>query len=206
MDWSLPHFPADQRGVRRWFSIASSPSEDKVMISMRFSQPSSTFKKALVGLKPDGAISTVGPQGDFILPKDKDVPLIWIAGGIGITPFRSQAKWLQDNKQKRKITLFYANPAVDQIAFKKLLDKIASSAGMKIVYTVDSAVGFERWRGETGRIDMDMIKKHAPNWQDSLFYISGPKPMVEAFEKMLKNEGVKRQNIKVDYFPGYNVE
>src|SRR6185437_10266431 len=117
MEWTLQHPKTDSRGNRRYFTIASSPTETSLMLGVRFYQNGSSFKKALLALNPGEKI--VGGQiaGDFTLPKDKRQKLVFIAGGIGITPFRSMLKYLVDKHEKRSIVLFYANKHAEEIAY-----------------------------------------------------------------------------------------
>ncbi len=203
MVWTLPHRHADARGNRRWFTISSSPTEDELMITMRFSESSSSFKRAIRQLEPGDHITAHGPGGEFTLPKDADQPLIWIAGGIGITPFRSMAKYLYDTGETRDITLFYGNPTTEAIAFKDTFDDIAGSIGLKPVYAITDETPPEGTQFEYGFINADMIERHAPGYAEAVFYLSGPQPMVESFEAMLRDMGIKRDRIKTDYFPGY---
>lgn len=205
MVWTLPHRRPDNRGNRRWFTLASSPTENSLMIAMRFSDSSSSFKRALGKLEAGDALTATGPGGGFTLPEDPEQPLIWITGGIGITPFRSMVQYLYDSGEQRSITLFYGNGSPDEIAFKTLLDEKAEAIGMDTVYTLTGETPSD-WSHEHGLIDADMIKRHAPNYYAALFYLSGPQPMVEAFETTLRDMGIKRENIVTDYFPGYEDE
>lgn len=203
MVWALPHKHTDDRGNRRWLTLSSSPTEEEIMITTRFAQSSSSFKQALQTLKSGDTMTATGPDGEFTLPEDSGQPLVWVAGGIGITPFRSMAKYLYDIGEKRNITLFYGNRVADDIAFKEELDEWAPTIGLQPVYTLtDSAP--QDWQYEQGFIDADMIKRHAPEYQEAMFYLSGPQAMVEAFEKMLRKAGVARDQIQTDYFPGYD--
>lgn len=203
MEWSLRHPKTDSRGSRRWFTIASSPTEDQVMLAARISNPSSSFKQALSGLQAGHTISALGPEGDFVLPKDMTKPLIWIAGGIGVTPFRSMAQDMVDTNQHRHVTLFYANRSAESTKFKETLDR-AVVAGVTTVYAFDEAPTAQERAYETGPITIEMISRHVPNYVACLFYISGPEPMVRSMEQLLRKAGVQRRHIKCDYFPGYS--
>src|SRR5665213_828787 len=103
---SIKHDHPDDRGKEHWFTVSSSPSDAPLIsITTKFSTPSSSFKTALHKLKPGEHVAISDPMGDFVLPKDRNIPLIFVAGGIGITPFHSIIKWLHDTKQSRDITL-----------------------------------------------------------------------------------------------------
>lgn len=191
MHWTLPHKAPDARGVRRFFTIASSPTEKAVTIAVRTPENSSSFKRALKNLKKGDEIVAMDVAGEFVLPEDKSLPLVFIAGGIGITPFASMAKWMLDKKERRDIVLLYSNSNEKDISLKNLFDK-AEEVGIQTHYVVTKKDGY---------VDEKMIKEKAPDWQERFFYISGSQPMVEAFKKMLTGMGVKK--LKTDFFPGY---
>ena len=191
LEWTLPHKNPDSRGIRRYFTVTSTPGEKHTAITIRASEKGSSFKSALLKMEPDMHVISSGPQGEFTLPKNKSIPLAFIAGGIGITPFVSIINHLLKLGEKRDITLFYSNKTMHDIAFKELFEK-AGKIGIKTIYIISE-------KGE--RIDKNMIKEKLPDYKKRIFYVSGPEPMVEAFKKMLS--GIKPKDIKTDYFPGY---
>ena len=190
LEWTLSHTPSDSRGNRRYFTIASSPTENEVRLGVKFYEPASSFKRALAKMKMGDTISVSHLAGDFVLPKDQKKKLAFIAGGIGITPFRSQVKYLMDTKDPRSVIMLYANKSPSEIAYKELFDEASQKIGMKTVYT-------------SGRMDPRMIEEAIPDYKERLFYISGPRGMVESYKKSLRDLGVSRFNIKTDYFPGF---
>lgn len=203
MQWEVPHRDPDNRGTRRFFTVCSSPTERRIMLVTKFSDPSSTYKVALRALREQDEIVAMGVAGDFILPEDTDpVPCVFIAGGIGITPFRSMVRYMLDKKIVRPITLLYSNKTVDDIAFRQLFDEAGSAGWLKTVYTVTETAPYG-WKGRIGFITADIIREEVPDYADRLFYISGPKPMVAAFQKMLGDMGIPNERIKTDFFPGY---
>lgn len=192
MHWTLPHKNPDSRGVRRFFTICSSPTQNEVMISLKVPDENpSSFKRALMDLKNGDRAVAIDPAGEFVLPKNKSESLVFIAGGIGITPFISMARWIIDKKDKRDIVLFYSNSTEEEIAFRDILDE-AEGFGLKTVYVIGKRDGY---------IDEKMIGNRVPDWKKRIFYISGPQPMVEAFKRMLTKMGARR--VKTDFFPGY---
>lgn len=193
LEWTLSHLKPDSRGIRRFFTISSSPTEDFVMLTSKFYDKPSTFKQALQKLEPGDEIGAGNLSGEFTLPKDSGEKLCFIAGGIGITPFRSMIKWMVDSKEKRNIVLLFSNKTEEDIVFKDIFDK-AKELRVRTVYINTDKMGY---------IDEAMIKKEVQDWKERIFYVSGPEPMVEAFEKMLKGMGVGRESLKRDYFPGY---
>src|SRR5688572_27736052 len=117
----LPHDDADDRGIRRWFTLSSSPTDDLVSITTKFaSHRSSTFKQHLSDLKPGTPLKLADPMGDFVLPKDPGIPIVFVAGGMGITPMHSMVKWLEDTGEKRDVHLIYAVTEEDELAFVPL--------------------------------------------------------------------------------------
>jgi len=191
MEWTLGHNHPDARGVRRYFTIAASPTEGNLRIGVKFSPNGSSFKKTLSNLNPGDQIVASQLSGEFTLPKDAAKKLVFIAGGIGITPFRSMVKYLIDTKQKRDIVLLYSVKLEEEIVYQDIFEK-AKEVGVQTVYVVTDKMGL---------LDEKMIKGKAPDYKNRIFYISGPHSMVDAFEKTLKNMGVS--NIKIDFFPGY---
>lgn len=194
---SLPHQNPDDRGEKRWFTLSSSPTEGLASITTKFSDPSSTFKQTLKDLKVGSVINLAEPMGDFVLPKDKTLPLVFVAGGIGITPFRSIIKWLIDTSEKRDITLIYAAQTPEDLPFIDLF----TSYGAKVVPIISQEA--KGWDGLTGRLTVDQIKELAKVTDKTLVFISGPEPMVESLTNGLIASGTPKHQVIGDYFPGY---
>jgi len=195
LEWTLPRSKTDSRGNRRTFSIASSPTENLVHMGVKFYDPSSSYKKALKAMKPGDKLYAGQLAGDFILPYDKSKPLIFVAGGIGITPFRSMLKYLIDNHQNRKMTLFYLVSDPSEIAYKDVLGQ-AQKIGLKIIFVgskLDSADKFNE----------ELLKNNIKNISEARYYVSGPSTMVDDTKRLLKNMKISRNNIVTDHFSGY---
>ena len=195
----------DFRGNRRTFTIASSPTEDEILFGIKQVEPSSAFKSALAKLESGHEVTGNNLAGDFLLPDDPKQKLVFIAGGIGVTPFRSMLKFLTDNRQTRNIVLFYCVTDPKQIVYKDILND-AKEYGLKVVYVLNPAPGQEApasWKGELGFLTKDLIAKHALDYEQRTFYISGPDVMVQANKKLLRSMGIQRTNIRTDYFSGY---
>lgn len=182
LEWTLPHPKTDARGNRRYFTIASSPTETEVRLGVRTFERSSSFKKALLEAK---TISASQLAGDFVMPKDQTKKLVWIAGGIGITPYRSMAKYLSDTRQHRNVILLYMCSDPRDFVYKEIF----TEAGVQSHYL-------------SGHLDSGIIKNKVPDYRERLFYLSGPRSMVDAYVKVLKLMGVSSTNIKTDFFPG----
>ncbi len=205
MEWTLPVPHGDSRGSRRHFSIASSPTEPDIMIAARFTPPLSRYKQFLARMEPGSAITAGELGGDFVLPKDPSVPLAFIAGGIGITPFRSMIKYLVDTGQRRDIVLLYSNYREEEIVFKDVLCDAEKKAGVRVVHTLtNKAKARTGWQGRTGVIDAAMIRRDVPDFAARHFFVSGSPGMVNTMKNVLRNVGVPRRHIRSDYFPGYS--
>jgi ferredoxin-NADP reductase len=200
MEWTLDHPKVDSRGNRRTFSIASSPTEPNIHMGVKFYEPSSTYKKALSSLKPGGVVYAGPIAGDFVLPADKSEKLVLIAGGIGITPFRSMLKYLLDMREQRDIVLVYAVSDPSEVAYEDVL-KAAEAKGVHVIRLLTAETTPEGWKGATGRLTGDFIKEHIKDHTERSFYISGPNAMVQGTRDTLRKLNVKK--IKTDYFTGY---
>ncbi|HEX5797681.1 MAG TPA: FAD-dependent oxidoreductase [Candidatus Saccharimonadales bacterium] len=191
MHYLFPHENEDDRGHERWFTNSAAPFEGHIMISTRISEQGSSFKRALRALQPRDEIEADGPEGDFTV-EDPERNYIFIAGGIGITPFRSILYDAYNKGIKLKVKLLYATRNED-IPFKDELDLFAANnPDMSIEYIVDPQV-----------IDNELLKKRIDELENPVVYVSGPKPMVKSFAKDLKELGLGKENIKTDDFPGY---
>lgn len=198
IELTLLHDNPDERGIKHWFTLSSSPSEKLLSITTKHAtENGSTFKETLFNLALGDEVMMSEPMGDFVLPKDKLIPLVFVAGGIGITPIRSMIKWLHDNQEHRTLHLLYAANTIDDVAFRDLFN--AYGAPTEIILS-DPPGG---WKGQTGRLNATKILELAPDVDNKLYYLSGPEQMVEALEKHLIDQGVDKRRIVGDFFPGY---
>jgi ferredoxin-NADP reductase len=199
MEWTVSPEKSDTRGNRRYFTIASSPTEPDVYLGVKFTSlnedaKNSTFKEKLRSLEPGATIMGGQLAGDFTLPRDSSQKLVFMAGGIGITPFRSMVKYLHDTQEQRDITLLYSNRSPQEITYKEIFDAAQKTIGLKTVYI----------NTETeGRLDAARLLREVPDARERLFYISGPRAMVVAFENTLSEIGISRTRIHTDFFPGF---
>ena len=199
--YTLPHPSADNRGITRTFTIASFPAESTVRIATRLSTPSSSFKQALAALEPGALLEASGPSGRFVY-SETDTLAVFIAGGIGITPFRSILGDLATRRVRAQVTLLYSNRTPD-IPFRAFLDGLVNDwPELRIVYTVTQPN--EDWHGPTGRIDGAFIKRCAENLTQPVFFVSGPTGLVEAMRATLADIGVDAARVKHEAFPGYD--
>lgn len=204
LEWTFPHPKTDSRGNRRYFTLASSPTEDTLRIGVKFYDNGSSYKRSMLTM--DQSMPVVASQlaGDFILPKDQSKKLVFVAGGIGITPFRSMLKFLCDTQEKRDIITLFSNKYVEDIVYKDVLDEAEEKLGIRTIYTLtDTEKIPQNWEGERGRITSEIIMRQISDWQERTYYLSGPHVMVTGFEKTLLEMGVSRSHIKKDFFPGF---
>lgn len=204
MEWTLSHSNTDNRGNRRYFTIASSPTENDLKIAVRFNEKSSSFKKSMLTINKKLPIVASQVSGDFILPKNKKEKLVFLAGGIGITPFRSMIKYLLDTKKSRDIILIYSNKSKEDIVYSDIFQQAEKKFNLK---TFNVLTDLEKipsdWNGEKGRINADMIKKIIPDFSERIFYLSGPFGLINGFKTLLLELGVPANKIKTDFFPGF---
>lgn len=204
MEWTLPSINQDSRGNRRYFTIASSPTEETLRLGVRFYHNGSSYKKQLQSLDSTTPIVAGQRGGDFVLPADISKKLVFVAGGIGITPFRSMLKYLIDTQQKRDIVVVYSNKTADEIVYTDVLEKAAATFGMKIIYTLTATDQLpENWQGERGRITPEMIQRDIPDFSQRYFYLSGPHAMVQYYQTILQQLHIPKKQIIVDFFPGF---
>jgi ferredoxin-NADP reductase len=202
LEWTLGHRYPDNRGNRRYFTIASSPTEPNVRLGVKFYDSSSTFKRALAAMKVGGTISASHLAGSFVLPRNKEKKLVFIAGGIGVTPFCSMFRYLLDAREARNIVMLYGNKTLADVAYKDVFDRAQKELGIKTVYALSDEKNPVPGM-VSGFIDAKLIAQEVPDYRERTFYISGPHAMVDAFKKTLVNMGVSRFKIKSDFFPGF---
>lgn len=186
----LPHPHPDDEGTKRWFTDSAAPYQGILQITTRITE--STFKQALSKLQPgDDRLQLIeNPEGDFVW-QDSDLPRVFVAGGIGVTPFYSILKQRVHDRQPLDVTLVYGSRTAD-VPFKEELRQWATAdQRLKLHYAVGAPLTAESLAGLV------------PNLNDSLVYVSGPEPMVEALGNDLKAHGLSEQQLKQDFFPNY---
>jgi ferredoxin-NADP reductase/nitrite reductase/ring-hydroxylating ferredoxin subunit len=198
----------DPKGPIRHFTIASSPTEDFILISTRIRD--SPYKKRLDSLEIGTSVKVRGPEGKFTLHEDHSKPAIFLSGGIGVTPFRSMIKYATDSNLPIRIIMFDSNRNLQNILFRKDFDKCAgTNKNLKMIYTItdeENKTQGEGWKGEKGRIDIAMLKRYLnpDDMEKSIFYICGPPAMVKSMQGILGADlQVPAERIKVEEFTGY---
>lgn len=194
----LPHANADSRGQKRWFTLSSSPSETLLAVTTKTAKSgSSSFKNNLLGLRPGDTAVISQPMGDFVLPKDSALPLLFLAAGVGITPVRSIVKWLSDQHQQRDLHVVYGLRDVSELAYKDLITGYTTN--FNTIISSEAIAQNQR----PGRIDAKLLKKLVPDYISRLVYISGPERFVETLSKDLRMAGIPGGQLVLDFYHGY---
>jgi ferredoxin-NADP reductase len=199
LEWTLPHAKPDARGIRRYFTIVSPPGAPLVSFAVRHVEDQSSFKHAHEDLAPGAASYVTHPAGDFMLRKDGSYP-VWIAGGIGITPFMSMMRDAAAKGEHLSATLFNCNKnEADRLFSSELAE--AGALGVSVIDVLVEAPAADL-AYEKGFLTADMLKRHVPDWQTATYYVSGPQGLVDAYSKLLRDMKIPRDRIVTDYFPG----
>jgi len=201
LTWSLIDPPeTDAKGTRRIFSIASANYEDDLMMATRIRD--TAFKRVLTAMPEGAEVAINGPVGKLTLPEDQSRPAVFLAGGIGITPFRSMILEATLSNSDQQIFLFYSNRRIADAPFFDELSEIEKrNARYKFIPTFTGVD--QGWRGETGHINRDMIARHGPDLREPIYYIAGPAAMTDALKNMLEEAGITGDNIRSEKFTGY---
>lgn len=202
--WTLPIIATDGRGASRYFTISSPPSEkDTFVFTTEIIQ--SDFKKKLLELKIGQKIKIFGPMGNFILDEENENENVFIAGGIGITPFHSILTEAAAKNNAKSMILFVSFSVPEEAIFLDELTQITNNyPNLKVVYTITKPEESQvPWPGETGRISDIMIKKYVKDISKSIFYLVGPPPMVEEAKKLFEEMKIVKEYIKSEQFTGY---
>jgi len=187
-------------GNVRYFSLVSSPNEKKKFsIATRFS--SSAFKQALFGLSLGEEVEMGGVGGQMILPETADQELVFIAGGIGITPFMSMLSFVKEAQTGQQITLIYSNrnrpiaPYLDEL--EKLTEDLSN---FKLLVTMTED---EYWPGEKRLVDYEFIKEHITDYKAKKYFVAGPPGMVLAMANNFDRLGITKEHYILEEFFGY---
>ena len=196
----------DPRGATRHFTLSSSPTEgNELRLTTRIREESG-FKKTLDDLKIGSVIEGEGPNGTFILDENEKGTHVLIAGGIGVTPFRSFIKYNIDQKLTDiKLHLIYSNSLPTEIAFRGELETWSKqNNNIKVFMTVTKPEeSKEKWSGLKGRIDESMISRLTSHLSRPTYWLCGPPPMVSAIEIVLGKMGVTADKLRSEKFTGY---
>lgn len=193
----------DAEGNRRTFTIASAPFDPDLMIATRMRD--TAFKRVLRSLPLGTQVKTYGPGGSFTLHQNAAKPAVFLAGGIGITPFFSIVRQATHERLSHHLYFFYSNRRPEDAPFLATLQELAkSNPNLHLVLTMTEMAKSSRpWSGETGVINREMLSKHMPSLQGPIYYIAGPPGMVKAMRQVLTQAGVDEHDIRTEQFVGY---
>jgi len=185
----LPHDKPDGEGTKRWFTVSSAPFEGALQITTRVT--GTTFKQALAALPVGGELTLVDPpDGDFVW-EDTDKPKVFVAGGIGVTPFHSILKQRAHDHAPLDVSLVCAGRTAD-LPFKDEVDQwTKSDPHLRVHYVIAQPLSAKS------------LAVLEPDLMSSLVYVSGPEPMVETLGDQLRAAGLPEAQIKQDFFPNY---
>lgn len=189
LELHLPH-AADIRGTRRTFSIASAPelavaAEPRLTIGIRTPESGSSFKAALGALEPGTRITATQTAGDFLLPRDASIPLVMVAGGIGITPFASQFASLVERGEQRDIVLIVVSSNPGEVLYRDVIE----AAAVRLIELAPD------------QLTPDALHELIPDLAARRGFVSGAPSIVAAARTALRRAGVRR--VHTDYFAGY---
>src|ERR1022692_3715018 len=193
----------DSEGNVRSFSIASAPHEDTLMVATRMRD--TAFKRVLRTMPLGSAVKIEGPSGDLILQKDLTRAAVFLAGGIGITPFRSIVHWAAKEKWPNRIVFFYSNRRPEDAPFLEELQSLErDNPKYKLIASMTEMEKSHRpWNGATGLINQEMLGRHLKDAASPIYYIAGPPAMVKGLHEMLSKAGMNDDDIRVEEFAGY---
>jgi glycine betaine catabolism B len=197
IELTLPHDKPDDRGISRWFTLTSIETDDEIQITTKLTEQSSSFKSHVQTLRPGDEVSVSEPMGDFVLPRNSETPLLFVAGGMGVTPFVSMLRHIAKTNETHDIQFLYAVHSEDDIIFQEVFD--AAHVHATIVVSNPS----EAWGGERGHLSANHVLKLTEPKPDSLVYLAGPEPMVEELHKDLLAQKIPSNQLVTDFFHGY---
>jgi ferredoxin-NADP reductase len=191
----------DEKGPRRHITVVTSPN-DRGVLGLATRLRDSAFKRSLAELPVGAEVDVEKPKGDFLLPEDTEKDYVFIAGGIGITVFRSMLRYIAQEDLPHRVTLVYSNRDRESTAFYDELRELERAIpGLRVVFTMTDDSG---WDGETRRIDAAMLRDHLGDDLGSFtFLIAGPPKMVDAMEAIVSGAGVPEGQIRPARFSGY---
>lgn len=200
----------DDSGNTRSLSINSSPEDPDLVFATRLRH--SAFKRNLESMPLGSELRVEGPFGDFTLHQNTKRPAVLLAGGIGVTPFRSMVRRSIHERYPHRIFLFYANRRPEDAPFlDEFRDLQKANPLFSFIPTMTKVAGSsKRWQGETGYIRFELLTKHlgvvrlkADEPTRPIFYIAGPPEMVGGLRSMLNHAHVEDDDIRMEEFAGY---
>jgi len=193
----------DAEGNTRCFSVSSAPYEDRITVTTRLRD--TAFKRVLKTMPLETEVRIEGPFGDLRLHNNTKRAAVFLAGGIGVTPFRSILLDAANRKLPHHIFLFFSNHRPEDAAFLDELQSLEErNANYKFIGTMTGMEKSQRpWQGERGFIDKEMLDRHLKDAVSPIYYIAGPPGMVKGLHSMLQAAGIDEDDIRTEEFAGY---
>jgi ferredoxin-NADP reductase len=193
----------DAQGPSRPFTLASAPHEPDLMIATRMRD--SAFKRVLKSAPPGLKVQIDGPSGIMVLHDEVERPAVFLAGGIGVTPFLSMARHAAKKRLPHRIHLFYSNRRPEDAAFLDELRNLErGNPNYHLVATMaEPEKSAHPWKGETGFIRRELLERHLPDLLSPVYYFAGPPAMAMAMQTMLTGFGVSENDMRSEEFYGY---
>jgi ferredoxin-NADP reductase len=191
----------DDKGLRRHITVVTSPNERGVL-GFATRMRDTAFKRSLGELPVGAEVEVEPPKGSFGLPEDASRPLVFVAGGIGITVFRSMLRYIAEEGLSHRVTLVYSNRDRASTAFLDELQELErENPNLRLVLTMTQDEG---WEGETRRIDSEFLTDHlGAALNEHTFLVAGPSAMVEGVQEALAEAGVEDENVIAERYSGY---
>ena len=191
----------DAEGDKRAYSLCSAPYEPELQVAMRMRD--TAFKRVLKSLPAGTELRLDGPFGTMVMHEDVTRPAVFLAGGIGVTPFRSMVLDALHRNVPHTMYLFYSNRRPEDTAFLSELSEHVSATFIFVPTMTAIEQSKVSWHGETGFITSSMIKKYVPPDARPIYYLAGPEAMVTAMRTLLQGDGVSSDDIRYEEFSGY---
>ncbi len=193
----------DGEGNSRTFTVASAPHEPELMIATRMRN--TAFKRVLKTAPIGTTVSIDGPNGEMVLHDDATRPAVFLAGGIGITPFLAMARHAATGRLPHRLHLFYSNRRPEDAAFLRELEDMEriNPRYRLIALMAEPEKSTRGWSGEIGFIRREILERYLDDITSPMYYFAGPPPMTMAMQKMLQQIGIAEQAMRYEEFYGY---
>jgi ferredoxin-NADP reductase len=189
----------DEKGPRRHITVVTSPTEGVLGLATRIRD--TAFKRSLVEMPEGASVDVEQPKGSFVLPEDTSKQYVFVAGGIGITPFRSMLRYIADKGLDYDITLVYSNRDVESTAFLDELKELESVVPRcRVIFTMTDDPS---WEGDKRMLDAEVLRELLGDLESFHFMIAGPPPMAKSVEASLLEAGLSEGQVQSDSFSGY---
>jgi ferredoxin-NADP reductase len=188
-----------EKSLTKHLTISSSPTESFLEVTKGMT--GHPFARALEALSPGDGFTIRGPFGTFTFDGEYD-KVVFLSGGIGITPLRSMIRYATDKHLATSIVLLYSCRASEAILFGNEMKSMEQeNPHLRTVVTLTRPD--TDWAGLSGRIDRGLIEREVPDWNQRIFFISGPSAMVDSMFELVTSMGLPESQIRKEFFPGY---